>query len=181
MLDLSPFYGSRMESVLPDVIHFRYQAKELKRRSVSQHAAVFHDGPNREEFPILVKVPDLDNVETSYFSLVKTLKESNLRVDAVEPDKAEEIFVNRLTEFMSVESWGAAPPMPTTVNSNRKGDTVIYAKGYFASTGTAFGVSTPASGSLVAGRYLFGIVDSGRQRWEDILWTCPTVVQLNLP
>jgi hypothetical protein len=171
-----------MESVLPDVIHFHYQARELKRRSVSQHAAFFHDGsPNGEELPILVMVPDLDNVETSYYSLVKTLKESNLRVDAVEPNKAEEIFVDRLTEFMSVESWGAAPLMPTTVNSRRGGDTIIYAKGFFTSTGTAFGVSTPASASLVAGRYLFGIVDSGRQRWENILWTCPTTVQLNLP
>jgi len=177
-----PASPSEMASILPDVIRFRYQSRELQHRNLPQYAAFFRDdGPDGEELPILVEVPNLRKVETSYSSLLNTLEKSNFRFEKVEPPSAEEIFVDRLAEFLSVRPSAASQSNRTIVHSNRRGDTVIYAYGYFTSTGTAFGVSTPASKSLASGRYSFGIIESGKERWENIVWTCPNIVQLNLP
>jgi hypothetical protein len=170
------------ESVLPDVQHFHSQTTQLELRSVPQYAVSFKDdGPDGELLLVLVQVPDLHSVKASYDLLLETLRKSNLPLEKVTPRDAEEIFVDRLSEFLAVQSISLAPSTATVVNSNRNGDTVIYAKGYFTSTGTALGVSTPAVGYLSSGRYSFGIIDSGNPRFENIVWTCPADVQLNLP
>jgi hypothetical protein len=144
-----------------------------------QFAASFRDdGPNGDPLPVLVQVPDLHNVNKSYERLLGSLRKSELPLKEVSWESAEETFVDRLSEFLAVESSDLAH---TVVNSNRQGDTVIYAKGYFISTGTAFGISNPAVSYLSAGRYSFGIMDSGNPRFDNIVWTCPTVVRLDLP
>jgi hypothetical protein len=38
--------------------------------------------------PILVQVPDLDNVDVSYHSLVNTLNRSDLRLDKIDSSKS---------------------------------------------------------------------------------------------
>jgi hypothetical protein len=132
--------------------------------------------------PVLVRVPDLHSLEASYSGLLQSLRNSNLQLEGIEDPYAEQIFVDRLSEFLAVQSASSVSPPPMTiVNSNRGGDTVIYAKGYFASTGTAFGVSTPATGYLSKARYSFGIMDSGAPRFANIVWSCPATVRLDLP
>jgi hypothetical protein len=160
--------------------------------SEPQYVAILKDdGPDREQLPVIVQVPDLNSIITSYRSLLNALRKSNLTLEKVDSKSSQEIFTERLSEFLVVGSDGGPPTNQniseeqttglTTVNSNRAGDTVLYAKGYFVSTGTAFGISTPAKRLLPRGRYSFGIMEAGGPRFEEILWTCPTAVKLNLP
>ena len=181
LFDQEPPYRPKIESVLPDVIHFRRQSRRLESVHFPQYVAFFRDNDDdhAEEFPIPIKVPDLDNIKTSYYALIQMLEGSDFRFGEVKPDHAENIFVDRLAEFLSVRPSSDAGD-PTIVRSNRKGDTIIYAKGFFTSTGTALGIST-ASCYLDSGRYSFGIIDSGRHRWQNIVWTCPTTVKVDLP
>jgi len=170
-------------SVVPDCQYFHSQTRALRQRSARQYAAFFRDdGVDGERLPVLVRVPDLHSIEASYSGLLKSLSNSDLQLEGIEDNYAEQIFVDRLSEFLAVQSTSSVPPTPVTiVNSNRGGDTVIYAKGYFASTGTAFGVSTPTKGYLSKGRYSFGIMDSGTPRFANIVWSCPATVRLDLP
>ncbi len=118
----------------------------------------------------------------SYDSLLNTIVKSGLPLEKVDPDQAEEIFVDRLAEFMAVQLTApSGGGTQTIVDSNRSGDTVLYAKGYFTSTGTAFGVSTPATAYLAPARYSFGIIDAGTIKFDGIVWSCPTRVRLNQP
>jgi hypothetical protein len=182
-------------SVLPDVLYFDLQTRVLRRQAEKQYAAIFQDdGPKAERLPVLVRIPELDNVHPSYGRLLEALSKSDIPLETVSPEEAREIFVDRLSEFLAARV--AVPPGPaglppdgayssstsalTIVHSNRNGDTVLYALGYFTSTGTAFGISTPARGHL-SGRYSFGIIDSGTHRFDNVIWTCPTTVKLNLP
>ena len=177
------YSGEKFRSVTSDIAHYRRQVKELEFRSMPSLAALFKDEePGGEEFPILLQVPDFENFAESYSTLEYWLKESQVKVVHVTPLEAESIFVDRMAEFLAVSSTaGSSTPADTIVRSNRKGDTIVYAKGYFTSTGTAFGISTPANKQLPAGRYSFGIVDSGSHRFENVMWSCPTTVKLNLP
>jgi hypothetical protein len=179
----TPPYAPPFNSALPDVQHFRSQRIELTRRSVSQFAASFRDdGPDGDSLLVLVQVPDLTSVEESYQRLLSSLQKSNFLLEKLDWERAEEIFVDRLSEFLSMQSSSVPQSTSKTiVNSNRAGDTVIYAKGFFISTGTAFGMSTPAVGYLSQGRYSFGIMDSGNPRFDNIVWSCPATVRLDLP
>jgi hypothetical protein len=179
----SPPYAPPFNRAFPDVQHFRSQTTELERRSVPQFAASFRDdSPGDDSLLVLVQVPDLESVEKSYEYLLGLLQKSNFRLEKVDGEEAEEIFVDRLSEFLTMQSIPVSQSASKTiVNSNRAGDTVIYAKGYFVSTGTAFGMSTPAVRYLSPGRYSFGIIDSGNPRFDNIVWSCPATVRLDLP
>jgi hypothetical protein len=137
---------------------------------------------------VIVRAPDLQNLKASYERFLETLRVTKLPLEEVSQERAQEIFIDRLAEFIAARmSSGPSEHTPTSssvtltiVNSNRKGDTVICCQGYFTSTAVGFGVSTPAVGVL-SGRYSFGIINGGLHDFENILWTCPTTVKLNKP
>jgi hypothetical protein len=191
LFDWRHYYFTEFRRFVPDVYHFVYQNRELSRRQIPQFAAPFRDdGPNGEILPVIVRAPDLQNLTTSYERFLETLRATKLRLDEVSPATAQEIFIDRLAEFIAVGDLSTPPSSETTapssvtqtiVNSNRTGDTVIYCQGYFTSTAAGFGVSTPAVGVLSPGRYSFGIINGGLHDFENILWTCPATVQLNKP
>src|ERR1700723_2847605 len=54
-------------SLLPDVQHFHSQTGQLEFESIPQYAVSFRDdGPDGDPLPVLVQVPDLQNVKASY-------------------------------------------------------------------------------------------------------------------
>src|SRR5262249_26637805 len=133
---------------------------------------------------VIVRAPDLQNLTQSYRSALDTLEATGFEQEEVSADMADQIFIDRLAEFIAVaDGFGSASSQTQTiVNSKRKGDTVIYCQGFFPSTATGFGVSTPAARFLSAGRYSFGILrKNGQHDFENILWTCPATVKLNKP
>ncbi len=95
------------------------------------------------------------------------------------------MFVSRVAEFLDVRinSWASSgpngniysppPSVPTTVETNREDDTVVYCKGFFVSTQLAFGVSNPARNNITPGQYSFGIIKNGRPIFEPLLWSVP--------
>jgi hypothetical protein len=168
--------------VFPDVRHFRYQHEVLQNLRVSQYVAIFKDdGPAQEPLPIPVRVPDLQKPQASYNRFLDFVSKWDLQLEKVDAESLEGIFVDRLSEFLAVQNSTALQATTlTTVHSNRKGDTVLCAKGYFTSTGMGFGVSTPAQGFLT-GRYSFGIIDSGIPRFYPVVWSCPTTARIKLP
>ena len=181
---IAPTFRLPSNSSLLDVSYFHLQTREIRVNSTSQYAAFFHEAEfDGDSFPVLVQVPDLDNFNASYEYLLLSLEKAKFKLEQVAPPQATEIFVDRLAEFLSVEVTAGSTPIRanTIVNSNRHGDTVIYAKGYFVSTGTAFGLSTPAQRYLAPGRYSFGIMDSGQPKFQNVVWNCPTTVRLDLP
>jgi hypothetical protein len=169
-------------AVLPEIRHFNYQMTRLQG-SFRQQAAFFRDdGPKGDFLPLLVMVPDLDRPGESYDRLLFALNQSKIPIEGITSEQATQIFVARLSEFLASQLAPSTHiPRETIVHSNRSGDTVICAKGYFLSTGTAFGVSSPATGYLPQARYSFGIIDSGMHIFENIVWTCPTTLKINLP
>jgi hypothetical protein len=176
-------------SFAPDIFHFAYQNRWLDWLKISQFAALFKDdGPNGETLPVIVRAPDLQNLKTSYERFLETLRVTKFPLKEVSPESAQEIFIDRLSEFIAAQmsSGSSGPPFAsssvtqTIVNSNRSRDTVICCQGFFTSTGVGFGVSTPAVGVL-SGRYSFGIINGGVHDFENILWTCPATVRLNKP
>jgi hypothetical protein len=169
-------------SVHPEIVHFGSQLRELQRRAIPQYAALFKDdGSDGNKLPILVKVPDLDNIDLSYKELLQALSKSDVRLEEANSENAEGIFVERMSEFIAVRSTTTGPNSDTIVHTNRKDDTVLCAKGFFVSTGTGFGISTPAQGYLTPGRYSFGIMTSTGPKFEDVVWTCPRELKVNLP
>jgi len=173
----------RLGGLSSDLVHFRDQTKILDDCSIKQYAAIFtYNGSREDSAPVIVQVPDLDRPRESYEGLLDALRKSDVRIDKVDSKVAQDIFIDRASEFLAARSAALNAPAVTltVVNSNRSGDTVLYAKGYFVSTGMALGISTPAKGSL-SGTYSFGIMDSGNPRFESVLWSCPTTVRLNLP
>jgi len=180
--------------VLPDVIHFHRQLEELTKSGIPQSVAVFydHDDVQRtQEIEVPIYAPDISNIAISYTEVLNLLNRSGLRVrNRMDAQQIQGIFIERLSEFMAqmfvsrsaVAGGGMVFTKANTfVDSNRQNDTILYAKGYFASTGVALGVSSPAQGYIMPGRYSFGIMDSGTARYEPVLWSCPTRVRLNLP
>jgi hypothetical protein len=182
-------YGeARFASFVPDVLRFDFQRRVLSRRQIPQFAALFRDdGPNGEILPVVVLAPDLQNLDTSYERFLETLRSTKLPLEKVSPETAQNIFIDRLAEFIAVRrAWTAtnasSSVTQTIVTSNRSGDTVICCQGYFTSTAAGFGTSNPAVGVLSPGRYSFGIMNGGLHDFENILWTCPsTNVRLKKP
>ena len=164
---------------LPEVMHLREQIRRLMEAGMPQRAGEMTDAESGSTFLVLVKIEDLRLLKRSWERVHEILSRSKMRSHEVEPKQAGELFAEGLTEFLVAARTGVAGD--TIVNSRRRGDTVLYSKGYFLSTGTAFGTSTPARGHLAAGRYSFGIMENGMTRYDPVLWTCPAVVTLNQP
>ena len=190
--------------ILPDVEYFLEQQRVFEREKISQVAAKLDvaDKGSDSKAPsgeIIVRAPDLVmGVHENYSKLLTALEASDLKLRRVESDEAAWIFRNGLLDFLGKRegqsflssaffAHSTIPPLTvnTIVNSNRAGDTIIYSKGFFLSTGTAFGVSTPARRALLPGRYCFGIVDGGAPKYENLLWPVapqgPVHVRLNKP
>jgi len=177
-----------VRALAPDIALFRAQIEELEQRQIPQLVAQYRD-EDGGILPIPL-VADLLDFERSYVKLYEAMVASSIKTDVAAPAQAQEILADRMSEFLAVRSSGGggdpyaastAAGAATTVYSNRVGDTVIYCKGYFVSTAAGFGTSTPASGTLAQGRYSFGIIDAGTQRFEGIVWSCPAQVRLSLP
>lgn len=170
----------RYQLFLPDAFHFYLQNQEFQRHSIKPLIGMFKDDLSGEKLPVVIQIIDITNFETSFKATLRRVREGGLELAEATVQEANEIFIDRLSEFIAVKQQTTSAT-PTIVHSNRSGDTVLYAKGYFFSTATAFGVSNPATGFLTPGRYSFGILDNGIQRFDNIVWTCPTTVQLNKP
>jgi hypothetical protein len=169
-------------SVHPEIMHFGSQLRELQRRSIPQFAALFKDdGSEDDKLPILVKVPDFDDIDRSYGELLQALSKSNIPLEKIDSGDAEGIFVERMSEFIAARSAATTTNSDTIVHTNRQHDTVLSAKGFFVSTGTGFGISSPAQAYLSPGRYSFGIMTSTGPKFEGVVWTCPRVLKANLP
>jgi hypothetical protein len=167
----------------PDIELFRLLKAELEGANLHYQAAIFHDEDDQvPPLPVLL-APDPLDLRGSQDSLLSMLEQSDIKTKPVSQSEAESIFVDRASEFLAARltGQGGGASSSTVVNSNRSGDTILYCKGYFVSTATAFGVSTPATNSIPAGRYSFGILDAGSHRFEGVVWTCPANVRLNLP
>jgi hypothetical protein len=185
-----------VRALAPEFEQFREQLQAFRFLSRPLKIALFRDEDDKSAtLPVLI-APNLTNIEDSEDELIDVLKRSGIAIHLAREDVARTTFVDRVSEFLEAQTQaqgstvrgaqqagkGRTPTAATIVNSNRSGDTVLYCKGYFISTASAFGVSTPASSKLSAGRYSFGIVDStGGQVFEGVLWTCPTTVRLNMP
>lgn len=145
-------------------------------------AAIFRDEDEENiDLPVLV-APDLGNFARSNASLISALQRSQIPLRSIDDDEAEEILVLRLSEHLAARARTVGlTGTDTVVDTNRGGDTVLYCKGYFVSTATAFGTSTPARNKIPAGRYTFGIAEPNGPRFEGVIWTCPTNVRLRLP
>jgi len=174
----------RLRPVAADLARFTAQTAELKARTLKHVAAKFRDEDENKVLEVLL-APDLLDFQQSYDDLMETMRVSNIQTEAVSESRAEDIFVERVAEFLSIRSpggrgGGSGTTGSTIVHTNRAGDSVLYCLGYFVSTATAFGISTPAFVNL-KGRYSFGIIDNGVQKFDGVVWTCPNVVQVDLP
>jgi hypothetical protein len=147
---------------------------ERKAKRWPQPAAILRDEDGGAmQLPVLLKLDA---------PLINQLGESGIPLRTVDKDEAEAIMIDRIAEFLAVRSRHSGVAGRTTiVHSRREGDTVLVCKGYFLSTATAFGISTPARGEISPGRYTFGISRGGSRRFDGVIWTCPTIVNLDLP
>jgi hypothetical protein len=175
-----------IEDVAEDFYKARHQVHYFKDRNLPQLVALFRqqsviDPGTDEHVPVLIEA-----VVTPIGDLTHPLGRLGgiphlHRTDAAH---AKEALIDRTSEFLF--SGREAPPSGlnvTEVHTRREGDPVLYAKGFFLSTKTVLGTSTPARGYLPPGRYSFGIVYQGRPRFEDFLWAIPTYdrVKVELP
>lgn len=135
--------------------------------------------------PVRVELTHEENPAYRVVQEIDELVRAGLRAFTVSPREAEEHFRERAADFIAVRAAYAAtggPPNPNvTVTTNRNGDTIIYSKGYFYSTQTGFGTSTPASNHLPAGRYDFGILVSKHPHWNGVLWSVPASGSIHVP
>jgi hypothetical protein len=147
------------------------------------YAATFRDEDDASQLLDVVVAPLIRGLQVT--RLLTDLLHSQVPVRAVSANEAENIVVDRAAEFIAARSGaggGRGSGSATIVDSSRVGDTIVYCNGYFVSTATAFGVSTPATKAIPKGRYSFGIVQAdGSHRFDRTLWTCPARVRLPLP
>lgn len=173
---------SPMAEFQADVAHLKQQLQVFADNGILPRVAKFRDETAREmEIEIPIRVDNLDDVGRASSATYAKLRKGGLTLRSVSPENFEELFVTSLAEFIAAGTSSAVGSL-TTVQSNRSGDTVLVAKGYFLSTSEGFGVSTPATAYLTPGRYSFGILKpDGSSEFQPIVWTCPCVVRLNLP
>jgi hypothetical protein len=179
-----PVHVSRWgySAFVPDVLHFHMQVQALEYIGAPLVAGLFRNSPGEKPTLLVpVRAPDLSNVTRSYDDALTALDQSGVPLEKIRPSEARSALVDRLAEFIAARS-ATVPGLDTIVHSNRTGDPVFYCNGYFTSTATAFGTSTPAAGALEGGRYSFGVVDAGTRKFDNTLWTCPNLnVRLPLP
>jgi hypothetical protein len=135
--------------------------------------------------PVRVKLAPAEDPAHRVVGTIEELLRAGLKAFTVSPREAEKYFRERAADFIAVRAAYVAaggPPNPNvTVTTNRAGDTIIYSKGYFYSTQTGFGTSTPASNHLPAGRYDFGILVSKHPHWSGVLWSVPASGSIHVP
>ncbi|WKA27501.1 hypothetical protein [Bradyrhizobium roseum] len=177
--------------IAKDVEEYRTQMEELSLSGNPAHAVDLEyrshsmaTGRGRIITVLLRFLPITEPI-SKYEGFLTSLNQSGIRPYPISQNDAHEIFVDRLSEFIAtrVDSGVGSSPPSTFVETNRIGETVLYAKGYFLSTGTVFGTSTPAIASIPSGRYSFGILNSkGQQQFENAVWSIPTqsAIRLNL-
>jgi hypothetical protein len=189
-----------LDSLSPQIARYSQQAQALDRAGVTPYAAIFIDAENRTArlpTPVVVAEDQLADPVRFYRETLEILDKAGLPLEPTDPDVLKEAFIDRLAEHLTI----ADPPLAfgrehqqfppgrvgvggltlTEVHTNREKDTVLVCDGYFASTATGFGVSTPAVGELTPGRYSFGILDGGQRRFDGVVWSCPRIVTLDLP
>jgi hypothetical protein len=166
-----------------DLTDFRLARADAENVEYPFYAATFHDEDDQSHLLDVVVTPLIQGPQVT--RLLSDLQLSHIPVRAVSATEAENIVIDRAAEFIAARSGaggGRGSGGATIVNSNRGGDTIVYCNGYFVSTATAFGVSTPATKAIRKGRYSFGIVQAdGTHRFDRTLWTCPALVRLPLP
>jgi hypothetical protein len=175
-----------IHDVLSDVHYFQQQAAN----HASQIAVYLNDHDPIEnklrEIPVVAKFPDLHNLRYSIDVLSSSIGQSKLKAEQVSARQGREIFADRLADFIvsRATAHGHSAAANIVIDSNRTGDIVLYAMGYFYSTGTACGTSTPAIVQLLSGRYSFGIVNASIHDFDGTIWAIPTAdghVRLNKP
>jgi hypothetical protein len=165
--------------------NFRVARADTEDVAYPFYAATFRDEDDDNQILDVVVAPLIRGPQIT--RLLTDLQHSQVPVRTVSAHEAENIVVDRAAEFIAARSGGgggrgSASGRTTVIDSNRTGDTIVYCNGYFVSTATAFGVSTPATKAIPKGRYTFGIVQAdGSHRFDRTLWTCPARVRLPLP
>jgi hypothetical protein len=186
---------TRAESNIPGFEQIiRAQAERFRERSIRPHVAILYDEDDLEKvnkLEVPIRADELGDLDRSYRRTMGVLERSGIQLKQLhDVGDMETAFVDRLAEstavlfaetYKQINGPTVVSRSDTIVNSNRSNDTILYAKGYFLSTGTAFGLSTPATAYLLPSRYSFGIMEPGGPRFENIVWSCPATVRLNLP
>jgi len=170
-----------IHDILPDVDHFRRQLSTLHDGGAPPLVVYLHDRDpidvsHEREIPVTVKFPNLQNIRFSIEAMLQAIQQSKLKSESVSEDNARTIFSDRLSDFIvsrAIASGGSILT-DTIIDSKRSGDTVLCAMGYFYSTGTACGTSTPATVKLLPGRYSFGILNGNVPDFENTVWAIPT-------
>ena len=74
------------------------------------------------------------------------------------------------------------PPVlcTVTINTREDGRRIVYTKGYFISTQTAFGTSTPAERRLHSAYYLFGMRIDDQVSFEQDIWHIYDDIEIDL-
>ncbi len=176
-----------VEDISREAVHAQQQFRDLEARGLSCYGAWFRmEGKDSPEVFVPLKIPELDDWEASYTKAVSNLSASNLRVDQTSADEGKAAFRNRVVETLDVRAAAPASILgtqhnPVTVDTNRTGDLVVYTKGFFLSTETGFGKSTPAKGLLPAGRYDFGVRVNGVSQFSGTLWSVPHAGNIFVP
>jgi hypothetical protein len=187
-----------IRDVQNDAAHARDQFNIIEQNGWPVLAAQFRTGGddtseiqslNPSHVLVPIYIPHLDIAPQSYQKSVDEVLESGLSVVEMSPQEGRKTFRDRMVEFLLARfiaissTGGAGATNPTVVDTRRAGDVVLCCKGYFTSTQTAFGVSTPAQNYLPPGKYGFGIMDNGVARFDPVLWIVPHLgnVRVALP
>ena len=161
-----------------EIVHMQEQLRIMDSMGLRQVAVELEDAEYSRRVLVLLKAENLADMMDSYSRIMATLAGMEMPGYEISSDDAMGTFIDRLSEFMDASSRGTVGT--TIVNCPRDGATVMYSKGYFLSTGAAFGMSTPARRTIAAGRYSFGILDKGVARYAKTVWPCPAVLSLDL-
>ena len=131
------------------------------------------------------KEPSIVEVSQQAERVSYAAQASGLRVRVAATKEAASTFSDIVGTIIarraSAKSVSAAPPAEVvTVTTDSDRVEVLFATGYFISTGQGFGFSTPAQRSLPWGAYIFGHRQGGSAQYEDTLWAVPSVDRIHL-
>lgn len=186
-----------------DIYSFDLQNRHFEYRQLPQYVVDFRTASSGDRVSVPLQAP-LGGGWGGLFSgpydyqlykrQAETMREQGASVHEATSSECKRIFIDRLAEFLRTRFLSPPPAPPkwpppsepddlTVVETLQHGVKVIYAKGYFISTKTAFGRATPAKRYLPPGRYSFGVLDKQTPRFEHILWDVPSpeAIKLDLP
>jgi hypothetical protein len=186
-----------------DINRFYWQNQHFGYRQLPQYVVDFRSGLSSDRVSVPLEAPRRiggwgifpDSYDTDlYTRQAETMRDQGASIHEASSTDCRGIFIDRLAEFVRTRFLSPPPSPPkwppssdsddlTVVETLRQGVNVIYAKGYFISTKTAFGRATPARRYLPPGRYSFGVLDKHTPRFAYILWEVPSidVIKLDLP